>query len=111
MPPNLVVILRRFLELRAGYGIVLDPELPLGLLDESLNHLAALGGLLLIEIGVGNNLECKFFGIVVEISGKKDGACLVEFQKQRLVTQGMTWRELDHDFAVAENVMVFTVEQ
>src|SRR5215510_12110207 len=107
---NLVVIFRRLLELRARQRIMLDPELRFCILNECFDRLAALCGLLLVEVETRNNLQFQFFGIVIEIARQKNGSGFGKLQEQRLMSRRMARCEFDHHGAVTEHVVVLAVE-
>src|SRR5262245_22651242 len=76
---TLIVIFRRLLQFRARHRVMLNPELRFFLLNEALDHLSALCGLLLVEIETRHDLQLHFFRIVIEITRKKNRSTFCEF--------------------------------
>src|SRR5207237_9556900 len=80
------------LSLNPGGVIVLNPQLRLVLFHEFFDHLAALGGLLLIRVVGWHFLVRDLFRIVIEIARQQDIPGFGELEKQSLVAWRMTRR-------------------
>ena len=90
---------------------MLNPQLRLVLFQEFFNHLAALGGLLLIRVEGWDFLVRDLFRIVIEIAREQDISSIGELEKQGLVPWRMTRRELDDHGAITKHVMILAVQQ
>src|SRR6266446_3590516 len=80
------------LSLNPGGVIVLNPQLRVVLFHEFFDHLAALGGLLLIRVEGWDFLVRDLFRIVIEIARQQDIPGFGELEKQSLVSWRMTRR-------------------
>src|SRR5258708_39019497 len=74
----LVVILGSLFPRGPCRGVVLDPELRVGLLHEILDRRAALGGLLLVEVKARNSFQRELLRVVIQIAREQHWSGLGE---------------------------------
>jgi hypothetical protein len=85
---------------------VLNPELRAALLQKHLDLLARRRGLLLVGIKCRNALHGALFRVMIQVATQQHRPRFLEFQEQHLMTRRVARRQLDHDGAIAEDVVI-----